>query len=59
MNALFSGITGAQTPRGASTPRGGGGGGTLNFSAYVGSDPASTLHHKKKYQEFQTPKKNI
>ena len=28
-----------------------GGGGTLNFSAYVGSGPASTLHPKK-YQEF-------
>ena len=25
-------------------PRGGGGGGTLIFSAYVGSDPASTFH---------------
>ena len=23
------------------------GGGTLNFSAYVGSDPASTLHPRK------------
>ena len=37
-------------------PRGGGGGGTLNFSAYEGSGPASTLHPKK-YQEFQAPKK--
>ena len=36
-----------------------GGGGTLNFSAYIGSDPASTLHQKKKYQEFQIPQKNI
>ena len=35
-----------------------GGGGTLIFSAYVGSDPASTIHPKK-YQEFQTPQKNI
>ena len=26
------------------------------FSAYVGSDPASTIHPKK-YQEFQTPQK--
>ena len=32
------------------------GGGTLIFSAYVGSDPASTVHPKK-YQEFQAPKK--
>ena len=31
-------------------------GGTLIFSAYVGSDPASTVHPKK-YQEFQAPKK--
>ena len=37
-------------------PRGGGGGGALNFSSYVGSGPASTLHSPKK-QEFQeTPK---
>ena len=36
----------------------GGGGGTLIFSAYVGSDPASTVHPKK-YQEFQAPQKNI
>ena len=34
------------------TPRGG----TLNVSAYVGSDPASTFHPKK-YQEFQAPQK--
>ena len=38
------------------TPQGGGG--TLIFSAYVGSDPASTIHPKK-YQEFQAPQKNI
>ena len=37
---------------------GGGGRGTLIFSAYVGSDPASTVHPKK-YQEFQAPEKNI
>ena len=37
----------------------GGGGGTLIFSAYVGSDPASALHPPKKYQEFQAPQKNI
>ena len=36
----------------------GGGGGTLIFSAYVGSDPASTVHPKK-YQEFQAPQINI
>ena len=36
---------------------GGGGGSTLIFSAYVGSDPASTVHPKK-YQELQAPQKN-
>ena len=45
---------------------GGGGGGTLIFSAYVGSDPASTVHPKKiseisstlkKYLKFLQPKK--
>ena len=36
----------------AETPQGG----TLNFSSYVGSGPASTFHLKK-YQEFQAPKK--
>ena len=35
-----------------------GGGGTLIFSTYVGSDPASTVHPKK-YQEFQAPKKKF
>ena len=35
-----------------------GGGGTLIFSAYVGSDPASTVHPKK-YQQFRAPQKNI
>ena len=36
-----------------------GGGGTLIFfSSYVGSGPASTIH-KKKYPEFQEPKKSI
>ena len=43
-----------------------GGGGTLIFSAYVGSDPASALHPKKisgisstpkKYLKFKQPKK--
>ena len=38
---------------------GGGGGGTLIFSPYVGSGPASTIHQKKKYQEFQALQKNI
>ena len=37
---------------------GGGGGGTFIFSAYVDSGPACTVH-KKKYQEFQAPQKNI
>ena len=36
-----------------------GGGGTLNFSSYVGSGPASTLHPPNKYQEFQAPQKYI
>ena len=36
--------------------RGGGREGTLIFSAYVGSDPASAVHPKK-YQEFQAPQK--
>ena len=42
---------------GTGDPRGGGGG-SLIFSTYVGSDPASTVHPKK-YQEFQAPQKNI
>ena len=37
--------------------------GTLIFSSYVGSGPASTVHNppppKKKYQEFQAPQINI
>ena len=33
-----------------------GGGGYSNFSAYVGSGPASTIHTKK-YQVFQAPQK--
>ena len=36
----------------------GGGGGTLIFSSYVGSGPASTVHQKK-YQEFQAPPKKF
>ena len=35
----------------------GGGGGTLIFSAYVGSDPASTVHPKKNIRNFKHPKK--
>ena len=38
-------------------PRGGGGGGTLVFSAYVGSDPASTVHPKKLSEISNTPLK--
>ena len=34
----------------------GGGGGTLNFSAYVGSGPASTLHSNKISGILNTPK---
>ena len=33
-----------------------GGGGTLIFSSYVGSGPASSIHPQK-YQEFQAPQK--
>ena len=33
--------------------------GTLIFSSYVGSGQASTVHPKKKYQEYQAPPKNI
>ena len=36
---------------------GGWGGGTLIFSAYVGSDPASTIHPKKISGISSTPKK--
>ena len=34
-------------------------GGTLNFSTYVGSDPASTLHPKKISGISSTPKKYL
>ena len=37
--------------------QGGGGGGTLIFSAYVGSDPASTIHPQKNIRNFKHPKK--
>ena len=33
-------------------------GGTLIFSAYIGSDPASIVHPQK-YQKFEAPPKNI
>ena len=37
--------------------RGGGGGGySIYFFAYIGSDPASTVHPKKN-QKFQAPRK--
>ena len=42
---------GYQIPEGV-----GGGGGTLIFSSYVGSGPASTLHPKKKSGISSTPK---
>ena len=35
------------------------GGGTLIFSAYVGSDPAFTLHPKKISEISSTPKKYL
>ena len=44
---------------GESCPRVGGGGGTLIFSAYVGSDPASTVHPKKISGILNTPKKYL
>ena len=34
----------------------GGGGGTLIFSSYVGSGPASTVHPKKIFEILATPK---
>ena len=43
---IFADATATQLPKG----------GTLIFTAYVGSDPASTVHPKK-YQEFQAPQK--
>ena len=46
---------GYRDPRGG----GGGGGGTLIFSAYVGSDPASTVHPKKISGISSTPKKYL
>ena len=38
---------------------GGGGGGTLIFSSYVGLGPLSTVHPKKKHQEFQAPQREF
>ena len=49
----------SSTPKMESISVSQGGGGTLIFSAYIGSDPASTVHPQKKYQEFQAPQKNI
>ena len=43
----------------ADPERGGGGGGTLSFSSYVGSGPAFTVHKKKtkiKPRNFKRPK---
>ena len=37
----------------------GGGGGALIFSSYVGSDPASTVHPKKKSGILRTSKKYL
>ena len=37
----------------------GGGGGTITFSTYVGSDPASTIHLKKISEISGTPKKYL
>ena len=37
----------------------GGGGGTLIFSAYVGSDPVSTVHPRKMSEISSTPKKYL
>ena len=36
-----------------------GGGGTLIYSAFVGSDPASTVHPPKKSGISSTPKKYL
>ena len=40
-------------------PGGGGGGGTLMFSAYVGSDPAFTVHPQKISGISSIPKKYL
>ena len=34
-------------------------GGYSHFSSYIGSGPASTVHQKKTYQEFQVPQIDI
>ena len=39
--------------------QGGGGGGTLIFSSYIGLDPAFHVCQKKKYQEYQAPTKKM
>ena len=46
----------APTKNGIADP-GGGGGGHLIFSSYVGSDPASTVHPPKNIKNFKHPKK--
>ena len=53
-NTLWADSSPGVRPDRAKTPWGG----TLFFSAYVGSDPASTVHPKK-YQEFQAPQKYL
>ena len=42
-----------------SLSRQGGGGGTLIFSAYVGSDPVSTVHPPKNIRNLKHPKKYL
>ena len=44
------------TSYGVSCPEGGGGGGTLIFSSYVGSGQASTVHPEKISGISSTPK---
>ena len=39
------------------SPQGGGGGVLKFFFAYVGSDPASTVHPQKISENWSTPKK--
>ena len=48
----------SQEEKDVATP-GGGGGGYSNFSAYVGSDLASTVHPKKISGISNTPKKYL
>ena len=52
-------VTHATVKKIGSPGGGGGGGGTLIFYAYVGSDPASTVHPKKISGISSTPKKYL